>query len=243
MAEQFTDALLSHVEGANPGRTAKAEMRRQRERFAEDGEAETAATESTAADAEEETADKTSGGGFGDAFSAFEDDGVAMNGGSETSNEATASGTSANGTTPEGEKSDADRAMEAALAAVAEEEAESVETGTQNDGATTNDPEAVQSLRADIEAMEPKTRRMLAYYLEQGPDKPLNAHFSAGGSGDRTAAYARNRQLRLRGLVEHVGRGKYDTRVAALLDEECDDSLDDVGTYASKIERDVVDGA
>src|SRR6056297_902704 len=33
MAEQFTDALLGHVEGHNPGRTAKDEMRRKRERF------------------------------------------------------------------------------------------------------------------------------------------------------------------------------------------------------------------
>jgi hypothetical protein len=245
MAEQFTDALLSHVEGANPGRTAKEEMRRQRERFEGDG----AETGNGEAPADDETADKTSDGGFGDAFSAFEDDGVAMNGGSEASNGATANGTTdtgaaANGTTPDSEKSDADKAMEAALAAVAEEEsAESTDTRSDNDAVTTTDPEAVRTLRADIEAMEPKTRRMLAYYLEQGPDKPLNAHFSAGGSGDRTAAYARNRQLRLRGLVEHVGRGKYDTRVAALLDEESDDSLDDVDSYASKIEREVVDDA
>ena len=221
MAEQFTDALLSHVEGANPGRTAKEEMRRQRERFDDGG---------TATD--DATADRTSGGGFGDAFSAFEDGEVGINGGSETSN-----GTTANGETPDSEKSDADAAMEAALAAVGEADAaEPADAGT-----ATDDPETVATLLADIEAMEHKTRRMLAYYLEQGPDKPLNAHFSAGGSGDRTAAYARNRTLRLRGAIEHVGRGKYDTRLPALLDEESDKALDDTESQAARIRRELVE--
>ena len=219
MAEQFTDALLSHVEGANPGRTAKEEMRRQRERFDDGG---------TATD--DATADRTSGGGFGDAFSAFEDGEVGINGGSETSN-----GTTANGETPDSEKSDADAAMEAALAAVGEADAaEPADAGT-----ATDDPETVATLLADIEAMEHKTRRMLAYYLEQGPDKPLNAHFSAGGSGDRTAAYARNRTLRLRGAIEHVGRGKYDTRLEALLSDASD--ADTAEAYVPRIESAVVD--
>jgi hypothetical protein len=221
MAEQFTDALLSHVEGANPGRTAKEEMRRQRERFDDGG---------TATD--DATADRTSGGGFGDAFSAFKDGEVGINGGSEASN-----GTTANGETPDSEKSDADAAMEAALAAVGEADAaEPADAST-----ATDDPETVATLLADIEAMEHKTRRMLAYYLEQGPDKPLNAHFSAGGSGDRTAAYARNRTLRLRGAIEHVGRGKYDTRLPALLDEESDKTLDDTESQAARIRRELVE--
>ncbi len=83
---------------------------------------------------------------------------------------------------------------------------------------------------------------MLAYYKEHGPGTPLNAHFSAGGSGDRTAAYARNRTLRLRGLIEHVGRGKYDYRLSALLCEEGEDIDAETATeYASQIERTVVD--
>jgi len=83
---------------------------------------------------------------------------------------------------------------------------------------------------------------MLAYYQEHGPGTPLNAHFSAGGSGDRTAAYARNRTLRLRGLVEHVGRGKYDYRLQVLVQEESDDDIDEetAAEYATRIERAVV---
>ena len=222
MAEQFTDALLSHVEGANPGRTAKEEMRGTRE--LRNG------TEDTGDDSEDDTAqpatDATSGGGFGDAFSAFEDDEVAMNGGSDAVTQ--------NGTDPDEDASDA--ALEAALAAVAEDE-QATAAATES-----RRPDVVEDIVTDVERMEEKTRRMLAYYLEQGPDRPLNAHSSAGGSGDRTAAYARNRQLRLRGLVEHVGRGKYHERLTGLVTEESDEPLDDGTTeaYASRIEREIV---
>jgi len=103
-------------------------------------------------------------------------------------------------------------------------------------------PEFAQAIRADIAELEDKTRRMLAYYKEQGPGTPLNAHFSAGGSGDRTAAYARNRTLRLDGLVEHVGRGKYDYRLQARLRDEGEDiSDDDAAEYAAAIERSIID--
>jgi hypothetical protein len=243
MAEQFTDALLGHVEGANPGRTAKEEMQQRREWGGESGGQSTADSASESADGPAEpTADATSGGGFGDAFSAFEDDGVAMNGGSDAA--------AANGSEAAADGS-SDEALEAALAAVGGNE-KSGGAATSDSGADTSAeettqsvdrPDHVRSVEADIADLEPKTRRMLAYYVEQGPGTPLNAHFSAGGSGDRTAAYARNRTLRLRGLVEHVGRGKYDYRLEALLREESDERLDAsaVERYAERVERAVLD--
>jgi len=250
MAEQFTDALLSHVEGANPGRTAKDEMRRQRARFeaesaddgvpAPDGSAKAtadAASAEAANSTDDPAPDTTSGGGFGDAFSAFADDGAALNGGSDgaaTANGASANGSSTNGTT----QGTSDAALEAALAAVAEDEGVDAEADT----VEADRPEVVRDIEADIAGLEEKTRRMLAYYRHQGPGTPLNAHFSAGGSGDRTAAYARNRTLRLRGLVEHVGRGKYDYRLPALVQAE-GEAVDEASAeeYAATIERSVLD--
>ncbi|MDS0283253.1 helicase HerA domain-containing protein [Haloarcula onubensis] len=244
MAEQFTDALLGHVEGANPGRTAKDEMRRKRERFQEPGsDSQQDAAASAATETDEDPApDTTSGGGFGDAFSAFADDGVAMNGGSEASNGASADGTSSDDESVQGST---DAALEAALAAVADDEGSANGDGDAETAAAGADrPEVVRDIETDILELEDKTRRMLAYYQEHGPGTPLNAHFSAGGSGDRTAAYARNRTLRLRGLVEHVGRGKYDYRLPALVREEGDGIDDETASeYATEIERAVVDEA
>ncbi|WP_276271955.1 helicase HerA domain-containing protein [Haloarcula litorea] len=267
MAEQFTDALVGHVEGYNPGRTAKEEMRR--DRFAEpeddgssgNGSGDDAAERESADGGDEgEPADATSGGGFGDAFSAFESAGAAMNGGSPddattdggAATASAGSGPSASGETPD--DASADDALAAAVAAVdgetgddngttAEGDADEGTAGTADDGPP-EQPPVVREIVADVAAMDDKTRRMLHYYREQGPGTPLNAHFSAGGSGDRTAAYARNRTLRLRGLVEHVGRGQYDYRLRDLLREESDETLDDetVETYAARVEAAVVDG-
>ncbi|QSG11234.1 HerA helicase [Halapricum desulfuricans] len=80
-------------------------------------------------------------------------------------------------------------------------------------------PAAVSSLRTEIRNLDEKARRMLAYYDEQGPATPLDAHFVAGGTGDRTDAYAHNRRLRTAGLIEHVGRGNYDVCLRKRLDE------------------------
>jgi len=86
-------------------------------------------------------------------------------------------------------------------------------------------PAAVDSIRAEIRGLDEKTRRMLAYYDEQGPATPLDAHFVAGGTGDRTNAYAHNRKLRTAGLIEHVGRGKYDVSIRGRLDDATDGRL------------------
>jgi hypothetical protein len=87
--------------------------------------------------------------------------------------------------------------------------------------------------------METKTRNMLSFYREFGPTTPLNAHFAAGGDGDRTDAYAHNRALRTAGLIEHVGRGHYDYRLRDLLEAELGDHVDEdaIDARAAEIEE------
>lgn len=107
-----------------------------------------------------------------------------------------------------------------------------------------DDPLVVRELTADIAGLETKARKMLSFYREFGPGTALNAHFAAGGDGDRTRAYAYNRTLRTRGLIEHVGRGRYDYRLQELLDEEFDGYVDDeeIAQYARRVERKALDG-
>ncbi|MBV0901209.1 helicase HerA domain-containing protein [Haloarcula salina] len=257
MAEQFTEAMLTQAEGYNPGRTEQENMRRRRHRFSDDADATgTDATDGEAGQpdgAADQPADTTSGGGFGDAFSAFEDGGAAMNGGSDgpsTNGDAAASdgastdgGTTAASTNGHADGSDSDAAFAAAIADAVEAEQSNDRGGEEGDD-DFDGPPVYEAVLAAIEDLEPKTRRMLAYYGEQGPGTPLNAHFSAGGSGDRTAAYARNRTLRLEGFVEHVGRGKYGYRLRDLVREESERDLDDdvVETVVSRLESAFLDG-
>jgi hypothetical protein len=281
MAEQFTEALLDHVEGYNPGRTQKEKERTRQAQLrgtapqkpptpperdtssADENDDAQAGDEQT----DEVSADSTSGGGFGDAFGSFADDGPAIAGGTD---DATANGSetadASNGTatadardgTETAEATDFDFApadfggtdadAEAAFAdaiAAADEATEATDDSTTVDSDDTAVPESTVAtngrdggkpaaaeprflvdLQIEIDEMERKTRRMLAYYVEQGPDTPLNAHFSAGGSGDRTNAYARNRRLRLAGFIEHVGRGRYAPRLRALVEDQGPDDLE-----------------
>ena len=105
------------------------------------------------------------------------------------------------------------------------------------------EPLAVRELKAEVGGLETKTRRMLVFYREHGPTSAQNAHFAVGGDGDRTHAYARNRTLRTRGLVSHVGRGRYDYRLRDRLDEELGDRVDDavLEAYATDIEQTTLD--
>ena len=298
MAEQFTDALLDHVEGYNPGRTEKEKERKRQARLT--GEAMTSddtdhasvgasiANPTAEQGDDPESVDETTGGGFGDAFGAFADDGPAIAGGAdaEVARNCTAkasangqadatddeeSGDGAAGENGESGEAfefeptdfaeafeDADADPEAAVATAADdavsdvpEDAVSADESSfggefapadetvANGGATSTAQSGTDGtsmstdgqhrflvdLCADVEEMDEKTRRMLDYYVDQGPDTPLNAHFSAGGSGDRTNAYAHNRQLRLAGFVEHVGRGRYAPRLQDLVRESAPDDL------------------
>ena len=84
----------------------------------------------------------------------------------------------------------------------------------------------VAELRAAIASLDDVTRDMLAHYREHGPVSPLDAHVAAGGDGERTEAYRRNGQLREHGLIEHAGRGEYQSRLRASIREAHDDRLD-----------------
>jgi uncharacterized coiled-coil protein SlyX len=105
------------------------------------------------------------------------------------------------------------------------------------------EPLAVRELKADLGGLETRPRKMLVFYREHGPATALNAHFAAGGDGDRVRAYAYNRTLRTQGLVEHVGRGRYDTRLRERLAEELGDHVDDdvVDAYLAELEEQVLD--
>ncbi len=105
------------------------------------------------------------------------------------------------------------------------------------------EPLAVREVKAAIGGLETKTRKMLSFYREYGPSTPLNAHFAAGGDGDRTLAYAHNRELRTAGLIEHVGRGYYDYCVDDLLQEELGERVSDpvVSEFSETIETQFLD--
>jgi TolA-binding protein len=100
------------------------------------------------------------------------------------------------------------------------------------------EPLIVRKLKADIAGMETKTRKMLSFYREFGPGTPLNAHFAAGGDGDRKRAYARNRVLRTTGVIEHAGRGHYDYRLREFLAGELGRHVaaETLDTYVEEIE-------
>ncbi|WP_436934585.1 helicase HerA domain-containing protein [Halovenus marina] len=118
----------------------------------------------------------------------------------------------------------------------------SADAHTPVEGTGHSEPLAVRELKADIGQFETKTRKMLEFYAELGPGTPLNAHFAAGGDGDRTRAYAHNRRLRTRGLVEHVGRGRYDYCLREYLSETLDGAdSDTIERYAKNIEETVLD--
>jgi hypothetical protein len=104
------------------------------------------------------------------------------------------------------------------------------------------EPLLVRELKAEIGGLDTRSREMLAHYAESGPGTPLDAHLAAGGDGDRTHAYAHNRRLRTRGLVEHVGRSYYDYRLRDLLREELDGATgDELDAYVEAIEETVLD--
>jgi hypothetical protein len=120
---------------------------------------------------------------------------------------------------------------------------DTTDTAGEGQGAMPDDePLAVRELKAEIGGLETTTRRMLAFYRDEGPASVQYAHFSAGGDGDRTQAYARNRTLRTRGLVGHAGRGRYEYRLRERLADDLGDRFDAavIDAYATEIEETVL---
>ncbi|WP_226021298.1 ATP-binding protein [Halomicrobium salinisoli] len=204
-----------------------------------------AGAEATAAetdDADADLADRTSGGGLGDAFGSFAEDGPALAGGADGAASGDGGAAAESGGEPTvaalvggdaGDQDAADSSESEGLAAGGFDASDHVDD---EDGAVERH---VIDLITEVKELDVTARRMLAYYVEQGPDTPLNAHFSAGGSGDRTGAYANNRELRLSGFVEHVGRGQYDARLTDLVREGVDRTLEPerVERMAGRLER------
>jgi hypothetical protein len=94
----------------------------------------------------------------------------------------------------------------------------------------------VREVRETVESLDAVARGMLAYYRSEGPAHPVDAQVAAGGDGDRTRAYGRNRELREAGLVAHAGRGRYGYAVRSRIDGAHDGRLDEEALEAA-VER------
>ena len=253
MADQFVDALLDQVDGAAPGRTEQERMRERRARRGEAPESGSAKADDTTSEAatDEGSGDPFGDGETGDAFAAAMEsvtepaesvngDAVADAAGGEAARRFTAEAVLQTLSDPDEE-----------MAGGGGRDNWSTAGGDGRPGTTdqspggresSGDPLLVRELKAEVGGLDTRTREMLAYYAESGPGTPLDAHRAAGGDGDRTRAYAHNRRLRTRGLVEHVGRGAYGYRLRDLLREELDRPTDEeVETYARDVEETVLE--
>jgi cell division septum initiation protein DivIVA len=253
MADQFVDALLDQVDGAAPGRTEQERMRERRARRGEAPESGSAKADDTTSEAatDEGSGDPFGDGETGDAFAAAMEsvtepaesvngDAVADAAGGEAARRFTAEAVLQTLSDPDEE-----------MAGGGGRDNWSTAGGDGRPGTTdrspggresSGDPLLVRELKAEVGGLDTRTREMLAYYAESGPGTPLDAHRAAGGDGDRTRAYAHNRRLRTRGLVEHVGRGAYGYRLRDLLREELNRPTDEeVETYARDVEETVLE--
>ncbi|MEF8783164.1 MAG: LAGLIDADG family homing endonuclease [Haloarculaceae archaeon] len=259
MASQFVDALVGHVEGAAPGRTERERMREQpaittpelpgSRRAIPAGEAD------VNSDDDAEAEDPPDGDESDHEFSAADILGR-LNEVSETplsSESKTEAAVSESGDTSQSEPAPEPEAVQASSPVdgddIVEADGDESEYGMLGEEVEEpaiiegGEPIAVRELKADVGGFETKTRKMLAFYREFGPDTPLNAHFAAGGDGDRTEAYAHNRRLRQYGLIEHVGRGHYDYRLREFLKEtvDGDHSAAEIEAYAREVEENALD--
>ncbi len=92
-------------------------------------------------------------------------------------------------------------------------------------GCQSGDDPLVSRLRREIDDLDGIATEMLREYRARGPASPQDIHVTAGGAGDRGPAYARNRTLRQRGLISHVGCGQYDYALSELAREELTNPL------------------
>ncbi|ERJ06315.1 ATPase protein [Halorhabdus tiamatea SARL4B] len=223
MADQFVDALVEHVDGANPGRTEQAKLRESHARTqdqtasdTDDGQATFGPDVATADGSGTAASDAAGGNGTEEAVAeAFESFGDFVP--AEASVESTPIADATDTVLENGDSAGDDQA-----------DANEGDTPANPEVSIDEVPDFVGRLRAEVRSLEPKTQKMLSYYREQGPASPLDAHFVAGGSGDRTHAYARNRSLRTAELIEHVGQGAYDYRLPDLLEERAERAPEDV---------------
>jgi hypothetical protein len=113
------------------------------------------------------------------------------------------------------------------------------------DAETSASDRLVARVLSEIEALDDIAAEMFRQYRRHGAMTPQQAHANAGESGDRRSAYARNRELRQRGLVTHVGCGQYAPALAELVRAELTDPLrpedppsdDEIEAVVTAIER------
>ncbi len=90
-------------------------------------------------------------------------------------------------------------------------------------------PAVVVDVESTLEDLDDAAISMLEHYRTEGPARPEAAHSAATESASRVPAYTLNRQLRRAGLIEHVGRGRYDYslygRIEAGLPADRDDEM------------------
>ena len=89
----------------------------------------------------------------------------------------------------------------------------------------------IDELSSRIADLSPRSTEMLAHYRAVGETTPVEAHVAAGGDEDQQLAYSRNRPIRRKKLVRHVGQGTYAYAVPDLIRE----------TYAYQLTDEAVD--
>jgi hypothetical protein len=98
-------------------------------------------------------------------------------------------------------------------------------------------PDLVEDLRSAIDSLSVVERQMLRHYRDDGPATPMAAHAAAGGSGDRTEAYAANRALRRVGVVEHAARGTHRYALPTLVEARGGDPFETDGLADGERDR------
>ena len=83
---------------------------------------------------------------------------------------------------------------------------------------------------------------MLEHYRTVEETTPVEAHVAAGGDEDQQLAYSRNRPIRRKKLVRHVGGGTYAYAIPDLIRETYAYQLTDeaVDSMVQSVERDLL---
>ncbi len=101
----------------------------------------------------------------------------------------------------------------------------------------------IEELRSRIADLPPRSTEMLHHYRAVGETTPVDAHVAAGGDEDQQLAYSRNRPIRRKKLVRHIGQGTYAYAVPDLIRETYAYQLTDeaVDSMVQSVERDLLD--
>ncbi|EJN61535.1 helicase HerA domain-containing protein [Halogranum rubrum] len=252
MADKFAQAMLQRAEAPYRGGEGRNLNRPEHQRGLDDYERE-GDTSASLEDDEDDEHEEPEGRGY----PGFSED-ESVDGDSESTREeregrehadtASATGGWPDPTSVAAGESDSER--RANQSEKASESQESTESNESNESSHTPEPEpvrgqrgVVRTLTAQIESLDPVSRRMLRHYRDQLVSDPVDAHVAAGGTGENQRAYSRNRPLRQQGFVTHAGRGQYAYALPDLVREEYADRLttDEFAETVEAIEAAFVD--